>query len=89
MNCGDLYARHLDCQWIDITGVPSGRYLLRLMVNPDSLVAESDHENNELTCDLELVDGYYGYYRTLTLHGCSLSGMYVSISYYTYIILLS
>lgn len=39
--CGDIYSRGLDCQWIDITDVPTGDYILAAKVNwdqsPDAL----------------------------------------------------
>ncbi|MFM7288025.1 MAG: lysyl oxidase family protein [Bacteroidota bacterium] len=39
--CGDIYSRSLDCQWIDITDVPTGDYILAAKVNwdqsPDAL----------------------------------------------------
>ena len=35
-----------DCQWIDITDVPPGNYLLRLHANPGNQVAETDFYNN-------------------------------------------
>ena len=46
-----------------------GLYLLRLIVNPDKLVVESDHGNNILTCTIELRDGF----RMQPYH-CRLSG---------------
>ena len=69
MNCGDLYSRHLDCQWIDVTDVPPGIYILRLLVNPDNLVLESDYKNNVVQCALEIYPGFFLRY----IH-CSLSG---------------
>ncbi len=42
----DVYQRTLPCQWIDITGLPSGAYTLRVTVNPDHLLPESDLTNN-------------------------------------------
>lgn len=42
----DVYTQDLDCQFIDITGVPSGEYYLQLSVNPDGLLAEADLQNN-------------------------------------------
>jgi len=42
----DVYAAGLPCQYIDVTGVPGGNYTLRLTVNPDGLIAESDTNNN-------------------------------------------
>jgi hypothetical protein len=43
----DVYHRNLDCQWIDITGVPAGRYTLELEVNPDRQILESNFSNNK------------------------------------------
>ena len=42
----DIYDSSLECQYLDITGVPSGNYNLRLTVNPDGLFSESDLSNN-------------------------------------------
>jgi hypothetical protein len=42
----DVYDAALDCQFLDITGVPAGNYTLRLTVNPDGLFNESDTTNN-------------------------------------------
>jgi hypothetical protein len=42
----DVYHRDLDCQWVDITGVPAGRYFLELEVNPDRQILESNFSNN-------------------------------------------
>src|SRR5687768_16051024 len=42
----DAYVRTLDCQWIDITGVPAGTYTLEVHVNPDRVIEELDYENN-------------------------------------------
>ena len=30
LRCADVYGRDLDCQWIDITDVPDGVYVLRV-----------------------------------------------------------
>jgi len=73
MNCGDLYGRHLDCQWIDITGVPSGTYNLQLHVNPYQLAVESDYRNNIIQCMIRLsLEGQY-----ITTISCLQSGMYL------------
>ena len=58
-NCGDLYARHLDCQWIDITDNEDGSYLLRQTVNADRLSPETDYRNNEIECEIDIQFGYY------------------------------
>lgn len=42
----DVYHRGLDCQWIDITGVPSGRYVLEVVVNPARVIREHNYANN-------------------------------------------
>jgi hypothetical protein len=42
----DIYNRGLDCQWIDITGVPSGRYVLEVQINPAHVIRESNYNNN-------------------------------------------
>ena len=43
----DVYGRSLDCQWVDITGLPAGNYQLRASVNDSqALVVESDYSNN-------------------------------------------
>ncbi len=49
--CGDIYDASLQCQWIDITDLPEGEYILVVKVNwdqsPDALGrVESDFENN-------------------------------------------
>ncbi|MCB0792994.1 MAG: T9SS type A sorting domain-containing protein [Flavobacteriales bacterium] len=51
MGCGDIYGSGLACQWIDVTGVPDGRYTLVVRTNwdgdPDALGRyELDHNNN-------------------------------------------
>lgn len=28
--CHDIYAANIDCQWIDITDVPPGNYVLKV-----------------------------------------------------------
>ena len=53
-NCGDLYGRYLDCQWIDTTGVPEGIYSIQLKVNPTQLVPESDYSNNAIQCTVSM-----------------------------------
>ncbi len=42
----DIYHRDLDCQWIDVTGVPDGRYVLQVHVNPARVLRESNYSNN-------------------------------------------
>ncbi len=42
----DIYSSDLPCQWVDITGVPAGDYMLAVQVNFDQILAESDYTNN-------------------------------------------
>jgi hypothetical protein len=55
---GDVYTAATSGQWIDITGVPDGFYVLELMVNPQGLVQESNYSNN--TVQLPVVIGQPG-----------------------------
>ena len=74
MNCGDLYDRNLDCQWIDITGLESGNYIVRQIVNPNHFVLESDYENNMVQCQITYTrQPPYTY--MYEVHSCSLSGL--------------
>ncbi|XP_031415587.1 protein-lysine 6-oxidase-like [Clupea harengus] len=50
--CYDTYAANIDCQWIDITDVPPGSYILKVTVNPNFLVQELDFSNNVVRCDI-------------------------------------
>ncbi len=42
----DVYSQNLDCQFVDVTGVPAGNYYLQMTVNPDALLTEADLANN-------------------------------------------
>jgi hypothetical protein len=43
---GDDYVPRLEGQWIDISGLPAGSYVLRHRVNVERVLRESDYENN-------------------------------------------
>lgn len=44
----DIYEGYLDCQWVDVTDVPPGEYQLRVRLNIEAELAESDYANNEV-----------------------------------------
>jgi Lysyl oxidase len=50
----DVYGRGLPCQWIDITDVAAGTYTLRVRINPEGKLIESDYTNNEFTRSITL-----------------------------------
>jgi hypothetical protein len=50
----DEYEASLECQFIDITGVPPGSYLLRMTVNPGRQLKESDLSNNVTELPVEV-----------------------------------
>ncbi|XP_029551775.1 lysyl oxidase-like 5a [Salmo trutta] len=56
--CYDTYNANIDCQWIDITDVPPGNYILKVTVNPTMQVQESDFSNNIVKCDIRYTGSY-------------------------------
>ena len=44
----DVYDKSLDCQYVDVTGVPPGSYLLEVTVNPVHAVGEQNYNNNKV-----------------------------------------
>jgi len=48
----DVYTADLDCQFIDITGVPAGEYKLQIAVNPDNILVEDRYDNNSTIVDV-------------------------------------
>ncbi len=45
----DVYSNNLDCQYVDITGVAPGTYQLRIELNPERRMIESNYDNNVAT----------------------------------------
>ena len=50
----DIYSSSLNCQWLDVTGVPGGDYLLHVTVNASRIFPESDFDNNSALIPLSL-----------------------------------
>lgn len=52
--CSDVYDLDLPCQWIDVTDVAPGVYVLELTANPDALFAERTTANNVARVEVDL-----------------------------------
>lgn len=52
----DYYGASLDDQWIDVTSVPSGSYIVEFIADPDDVLIESDETNNVARLQIELVN---------------------------------
>lgn len=48
----DVYPNDLDCQWVDITGVPSGTYILSVHINAQHYLPESNYDNDIATVNV-------------------------------------
>jgi hypothetical protein len=50
----DIYGSSLNCQWLDVTGVPGGDYSLKITVNASRIFPESDFNNNSALIPVSL-----------------------------------
>jgi hypothetical protein len=61
LGCKDVYpARVLGCQYVDATGLPGGRYLLRATVNYERILEESNYDNNVAERAVDVCEGIDG-----------------------------
>ncbi|XP_035674922.1 protein-lysine 6-oxidase-like isoform X2 [Branchiostoma floridae] len=66
--CWDTYKHDIDCQWIDITDVKPGKYILEISINPERRVRESSFDNNRITCDVRLYRNSVQVYNCIRTH---------------------
>jgi len=50
----DVYADTLACEYIDVTDQPPGKYTLRVTLNPDHILPDSNPDNNVFTMPVML-----------------------------------
>ena len=61
VGCQDLYPPYaLGCQYVDATGLPGGRYLLRATVNYLHVLQESNYDNNVDQRPVDVCEGIEG-----------------------------
>jgi hypothetical protein len=51
---GDMYSSQTNFQWIDITGLPNGRYRLTATADPKHLVSEASYTNNSASARIRI-----------------------------------
>lgn len=51
---GDIYPANIAFQYIDITGLPQGKYLLTASANPNDQAIESNYGNNSVWAKLQI-----------------------------------
>jgi hypothetical protein len=52
----DNFVADFECQWLDVTDLPSGDYSLTIELNTEGLIAESDTSNNDVTVTVTIPD---------------------------------
>jgi Lysyl oxidase len=55
--CVDNYGAALQCQWVDITGIPAGAYELQVIINARRDIAELDYANNTVKAEIVIDEG--------------------------------
>ncbi len=53
----DIYGFNLDGQWIDVTGLPAGDYVLEIEANAEHFFQETDYSNNSAAITVTLPKG--------------------------------
>gem|GEM_PF-620284 len=48
----DTYGSHLDCQWVDVTGLEPGAYRLNVAINQQRIIVEKRYDNNNHSVDV-------------------------------------
>lgn len=56
VGCFDTYQSTVGCQYVNVTDVPSGDYVLRVTVDPLNLLPDSNRENNVVTVAVTIPD---------------------------------
>jgi len=52
----DVYTEDVSCQWIDVTGLPGGDYILEMETNPNRDIRELNYSNNVARVPVTITD---------------------------------